>query len=477
MRLRSLPYLMTVTAFILLTAGPPVDAQVDERYPHLMRGMSRPSLRGPGIYRVPQGAYRPTVRAARPVFDSRHQQARRPAPPRALPNAQPEPLIGEMPPEAVLLPDGTALPGTETQHAAPVGTIAPALPVIALPAPAGPTLNIHVLGDSMGEMLAQGLRDVYASRPEIVIHRRARGSSGLVRDDYFDWPRAVRELLSSSERIDVAFMMIGSNDRQALRDDSGSHEPGSERWRELYAQRVESITGAFREKRVPLVWVGMPVMRSQQLSQDVAVMNSIAREKTQRAELSFLDIWESFSDESGRYNAAGPDVSGQSVRIRAGDGVHFTRAGARKLAFFTEKELKRFTDNAQALSIAAAPAARLPALPPGLLAVPAVPDAGAAVRDAIAPPRSDLRLASAPDLNLLPPELPAFSTLTPRPPAGPVTSLTRPMRSEGGKLLEGRFTETNRDPLSDAQSVLRAGQPVRAKQGRADDFSWRGPAN
>ena len=37
----------------------------------------------------------------------------------------------------------------------------------------------------------------------------------------------------------------------------------------------------------------------------------------------------------------GPDFEGQIRRLRAGDGVHFTRAGARKLAHYVEREIRR----------------------------------------------------------------------------------------------------------------------------------------
>ena len=37
----------------------------------------------------------------------------------------------------------------------------------------------------------------------------------------------------------------------------------------------------------------------------------------------------------------GPDFEGQIRRLRAGDGVHFTKAGARKLAHYLEREIRR----------------------------------------------------------------------------------------------------------------------------------------
>ena len=37
----------------------------------------------------------------------------------------------------------------------------------------------------------------------------------------------------------------------------------------------------------------------------------------------------------------GPDFEGQMRILRSGDGVHFTKFGARKLAHYVERELRR----------------------------------------------------------------------------------------------------------------------------------------
>ena len=69
----------------------------------------------------------------------------------------------------------------------------PAKPAVA------PTYFVAVLGDSLGQMLAQGLSEALENRPEIAILRKTKEDSGLVRDDFFDWTTATRDLLASGE--------------------------------------------------------------------------------------------------------------------------------------------------------------------------------------------------------------------------------------------------------------------------------------
>src|SRR5690606_1211697 len=84
----------------------------------------------------------------------------------------------------------TATPAVDAPASAPAIRAAEAEPADAAPAPRGPAFTIAVLGDNVGQMLAQGLQEAFADRPEVTVLRRARENTGLVRDDYFDWTKA-----------------------------------------------------------------------------------------------------------------------------------------------------------------------------------------------------------------------------------------------------------------------------------------------
>jgi hypothetical protein len=70
-------------------------------------------------------------------------------------------------------------------------------------------------------------------------------------------------------------------------------------------------------------------------------LNEVYREKSFINGAKFIDTWSGFTDESGRYSAFGPDMTGQVRRLRADDGMHFTSRGYLKLAHFAEKEIRR----------------------------------------------------------------------------------------------------------------------------------------
>lgn len=371
--------------------------------------------------------------AARRVIQQPTRMTRGVAPRRGF--AREAPVVP--PPAAEAPTDVRSEDGTPVEAAS---APAPA-PAEATPAPLGPPFAIAVFGDNVGQLLAQGIAEAYAGRPNVTVQRRTRETSGFVRDDFHDWPKAAQEFLAGEPKIDVAIMMVGSNDRQAMRDGTMSLETLSPRWRELYAARVAAFVEAFQRRNVPLVWVGMPVMKNERLSADLAQMNAIYREVVARAGGVYVDVWEAFGDERNRFVLHGPDVNGAITRLRTGDGVHFTRAGARKLAYFAEGEVKKLMDR------------RTPA--PVVAPEPVIVDAPALAPLAPEPSAADA-LAS--------PAAPAPVAAPARPVAGPVIPLNAAVASPGGELAA-------RPPGGEyaARAARAAGE---AKSGRADDFAW-----
>ena len=219
-----------------------------------------------------------------------------------------------------------------------------------------PTIFVVVFGDAMAELLGFGIEGTLADLTDVSVIRRSRSESGLVRADFYDWPKSVRDYLAGAPKINFAVMQVGVNDRQAMRDEAGqSHEPGSERWREMYGQRVEAVARAFSEKQIPLLWAGLPPMPFPNYSASIKEINEITRIHVGRAGGQFIDVWDSFADAQGKYSVSGADMNGQTTRLRAADGVHFSKSGARKAAHFVEIEIRRLIGTRAPTSVVAIP--------------------------------------------------------------------------------------------------------------------------
>ena len=209
---------------------------------------------------------------------------------------------------------------------------------------------------------------------------------------------------------------------------AGSYDFHTDKWAELYGKRIDDMITALKSRGVPILWVGLPAISGTRSTGDMSYLDELYRERAERAGITYVDIWDGFVDESGRYVSQGPDFEGQIRRLRTGDGVHFTKAGAVKLAQLVVQQLHRVMNNR---------------LVP--VALP-VPD-----------------------------DTPKPGVNGPRPAVGPVVPLTASLSNDGSNLLGdgGRTSPANIDPV--ATRVLTHGDPITPPSGRADDFSWPRP--
>ncbi len=355
------------------------------------------------------------------------------------------------------------------------------------------TIPIVVLGDANADWLAYGLEDAFSEKPEINVVRRHRTDSGLIRYDPRrdgDWAQAAHEIIAA-EKPKFIIMMIGNNDRQSIREKAPlparptAGKPGvaaqqqqppaqatapalpadpeqqrpeqpapaeqanpnatppeqartvwysfefhSEKWEIAYIKRVDATIAALKSAGVPVIWVGLASQRGAKGSADSSYLNEIYRSRAEKAGITYVDIWDGFVDDGGRFSFQGPDYEGQIRRLRSGDGVYFTKFGARKLALYVEREIQR-----------------------QLVSHP-IPVALPSPADAVAPGANTKPGAS-----------------SQRPTVGPVMPLTAPVVSSD-ELLGG--ARQNRPPATDASTsrVLTKGETISAPSGRADDFSW-----
>jgi hypothetical protein len=176
----------------------------------------------------------------------------------------------------------------------------------------------------------------------------------------------------------------------------------------------------------------VPAVRDVKSTSDLQYINDLVKARVEKAGLIFVNVWDGFVDERNNFVQRGPDEAGQIRPLRTNDGIHFTKFGARKLAHYVERDLRRVL--------------REPI--PAALTTP---------------------VDRAPTQSTRPPGPSS------RPLAGPVILLGSPP-NEPDDLLGGTTPQETAapapalDPL--ANRVLMMGEPTRTEAGRADDFAW-----
>jgi hypothetical protein len=353
-----------------------------------------------------------------------------------------------------------------------------------------PERNVLVLGDAMADWLAYGLEDAFNETPDMGVIRKHKTVSGLIRyqpkGEPADWAAAAKGILAT-ENPTAIVVMLGLHDRIPIHetvekdkdgkdkkkadkkdkpdaadtaksddkpgdaeqppadDEADGEQPSiaapeksarsrngiaqfrSDRWVELYNKKIDEMIAVLKSKGVPVLWVGLPAVRGPKSTSDMLFLDSLYRDAAGKAGITYVDIWDGFVDDNGRYIQQGPDFEGQIRRLRSYDGVFFTKAGARKLAHYVEREITRLL------------AARS-----GPIALPSEPGT----------PDTDIK-----------PGQPA-----PRPLAGPIVPL---VASSVGtdQLLGGPGSRPAAVDALAARTLVK-GEPLTAPAGRADDPVW-----
>src|SRR5262249_17116378 len=132
---------------------------------------------------------------------------------------------------------------------------------------------------------------------------------------------------------------------QARQAAYGPWEFRSEKWELAYVKRIDATIAALKSGGVPVIWVGLPSQRGTNATDDSTYLNELYRGQAEKAGIVYVDIWDGFVDEAGRFSPQGPDYLGQTRRLRTADGVYFTKFGARKLAHYVEREIERIIGN------------------------------------------------------------------------------------------------------------------------------------
>jgi hypothetical protein len=207
--------------------------------------------------------------------------------------------------------------------------------------------KVLVVGDFMADSLGDGLKTAFETTPGIVIETRANGSSGLVRNDYFNWPQ-ILPVYVAELKPSIVIISLGANERQQMSIDGEKEKFRTDRWLAEYTRRTGAFAALARSENIPLLWVGMPPFQSTAMTADMVTLNGIFRTETERVGGTFIDIWDGFVDEGGKFVMTGSDINGQQVRLRGSDGVNLTKAGKRKLAFYVEKDIRKLLGDAAA---------------------------------------------------------------------------------------------------------------------------------
>ncbi len=190
--------------------------------------------------------------------------------------------------------------------------------------------RVAIYGDSLATGLFFGMRELLGDIDKLEVLRRSKGGTGLVRNDEYDWVARAEEYVTA-DRPDVVVVSLGGNDRQNFNFNGNSIERFTDDWWIEYMRRVEQVMMSLKRGSRTVYWLGIPIVRSDRMTQDYAKLNTLFRELCRVHGIIHVDIWERFRSSDRRFSSY-VTVSGQKMQVRTSDGIHFTEFGNQRLA-------------------------------------------------------------------------------------------------------------------------------------------------
>ncbi len=209
------------------------------------------------------------------------------------------------------------------------------------PFPERGTYRVLILGDSIGEGLSFGLSKAFKNDRSLQLINRAKWGTGFSRRKHIGRAREFEPLLASI-KPDIVLISVGATDAIAsILEGRKKHRFGSDRWKQIYSERLDTILRRLKKQKTAVYWIGLPIMRDPVFNENMNTLNEMFREKAHLNNIKFIDTWNGFVDQYGNFSPYGPDLDGRVLRLRHKDGIRFTGAGYRKLAHYVEREIRR----------------------------------------------------------------------------------------------------------------------------------------
>ena len=134
--------------------------------------------------------------------------------------------------------------------------------------------QVFVFGDSFAAGLWSGVSRSIDGDMRISLNGRYKEDSGLSRPEYYDWNGALPKILASN-KIDIAIVMLGSNDAQPIREGAMRYAFETQEWRAAYVKQVDELIASLKGAGAAVYWMEMPPMEADKYDESMRIVAAI----------------------------------------------------------------------------------------------------------------------------------------------------------------------------------------------------------
>jgi len=196
--------------------------------------------------------------------------------------------------------------------------------------PAQDSYNVFVLGDSLAGGLYAGMGRLTVGDDELKVGGRFKEDSGVARPEFYDWNDAIPKIFESN-KVDIAVILVGTNDAQPMADGVERLDFGTPQWTALYSREVDRLINTAKQGGAAVYVVSLPPMAAPSYNASIAQIADIQKRQAEAASVRYIDVRPQLTEADGKMMIRGPDDTGDIRKIRDNDGIHFMKVGNNKL--------------------------------------------------------------------------------------------------------------------------------------------------
>ncbi len=211
----------------------------------------------------------------------------------------------------------------------------------------GKKIKVLLVGDSMMQGLVPLIQNSLKHRKDIEVAHRAKVSTGLANQTFFNWPDNLKKLLKQHDP-DVTIVFIGANDPQHLKVNKRWFGVDTDGWRKIYSLRTLNFLELATAQKRKVVWIGLPMMLKEPYAKRIKVINKVYKDVNAfYSDAAFVDT-EMLLTDKGKYISFITGKNNKTIRLRQKDNIHLTFAGGRMI---TEYMIPTFDAKVQAVRL------------------------------------------------------------------------------------------------------------------------------
>lgn len=208
--------------------------------------------------------------------------------------------------------------------------------------------EIFFAGDSMMQGVAPHVQQHLQKNYNIKSVNLSKQSTGLAYPKLFNWPKTIETTLQNNPRIKILAVFLGPNDPWDMPnlEAGGSLKFQTPEWEAGYRSRMASILNTAKQHNVAVIWITPPNMKKNKLNDQMIYLNQVMQDELALHDVLMIDSRELVGGVNNVYN----DYlvkDGESIKMRSGDGIHFTVKGQKILADVLLSHLTINADNLQ----------------------------------------------------------------------------------------------------------------------------------